>query len=94
MTQVNHDLMTRALSEITVKSSAKDMSIYRVMGHKQDMPGSGQWRMQTNSDEKQCWVCNGTIYNLIFWTRGVGKYHVQQRSQIDDYEKRRIIEQI
>ena len=69
LNMVNQDLQVNRLSEVTVVSSGADMSIYRVLGCKIDVPGSGQWRMQNSSDEQNCWCCNGSIYSIIFWTK-------------------------
>ena len=33
------------------------MILTRILGHKQDMPGSGQWKLvRDKSDE--CWICD------------------------------------
>ena len=29
----------------------------RIMGHKVDMPGSGQWKLITDKSD-ECWVCD------------------------------------
>lgn len=38
----------------------------RVLGHRFDMPGSGQWRLLKEKHE-DCWVCEQDVYGLIFW---------------------------
>lgn len=56
-------------------NEANEMLIFtRYLGHKIEIPGSGQWRMiSTSHDEHdRCWVCNGEIYTLIFWSREFG----------------------
>ena len=83
--------MINSLSEVTVKTSSADMSIYRILGHKIDVPGSGNWCMQTNSDEHNCWCCNGSIYSLIFWSSDIGEYHKVMSSQLENSEQNRII---
>ena len=61
-----------------------------MIGHKTDIPGSGQWRMQRNQDEKNCWCCNNSIYSLIFWNKDVGMYHEEFSQQIEMDEKMRV----
>ena len=38
----------------------------RILGHKLDMPGSGQWKMITDKQD-ECWICDQSNYSLIFW---------------------------
>ena len=47
--------------------------------------------MQTNSDENNCWCCNGSIYSLIFWKSDMGEFHEIMSNQLNDEEKNRII---
>lgn len=82
------------MSEITVKANANDMSISRKLGHKIDIPGSGQWRMQLSSDEQHCWCCNNSTYSLVFWSKDIGSYHATSSLQIELKEKKRVIELI
>ena len=43
----------------------------RQLGHKDDIPGSGQWRQLTKPSQK-CWICANYIYTLVFWTKAQG----------------------
>lgn len=45
---------------------SKQMILSRVIGFKEQMPGSGQWRMLDDPVD-QCWHCDQWIYSLIFW---------------------------
>jgi hypothetical protein len=36
------------------------------------MPGSGQWRVLEDGEEK-CWCCENQIYALVFWSLAFGK---------------------
>ena len=38
----------------------------RIIGFKEQIPGSGQWRLST-SNAHPCWHCDQWIYSLIFW---------------------------
>jgi len=42
------------------------MIFTRLLGHKQDMPGSGQWKL-ISSRHEECWVCDQEVYGLVFW---------------------------
>ena len=44
----------------------KRMILTRILGHKGDMPGSGQWKLIGDKTE-ECWVSDQQIYGLIFW---------------------------
>ena len=44
----------------------KRMILTRILGHKSDMPGSGQWKLIGDKTE-ECWVSDQQIYGLIFW---------------------------
>lgn len=43
----------------------------RILGHKSDMPGAGQWRQIVNQKER-CWICAGYVFTLIFWNKHIG----------------------
>ena len=42
------------------------MIFTRILGHKKDMPGSGQWKLIKDFEE-ECWICDQEIYGLTFW---------------------------
>ena len=41
------------------------MIFTRILGHKKDMPGSGQWKLIKDKNE-ECWVCDQEVYGLVF----------------------------
>ena len=47
-------------------STDSRMIFTRILGHKPDMPGSGQWRLLKEKHD-ECWVCDLDSYGLIFW---------------------------
>ena len=51
--------------------------ISRLIGHKDDMPGSGRWNFfqQSIKETNDCWICDKQIYTLIFWNQLVGEFH-------------------
>ena len=42
------------------------MILTRVIGFREQMPGSGQWRQLTDAADR-CWHCDQWIYSLVFW---------------------------
>ena len=42
------------------------MIFTRILGHKEDMPGSGQWRLIQERHE-ECWVCDQEVMGITFW---------------------------
>ena len=54
----------------------------RQLGHKENMPGSGQWRM-IDDDTQDCWVCDRVVYSLIFWNEEIGQFLVSKVDQAD-----------
>ena len=62
----------------------------RWVGHKPDIPGSGQWQMLTEKHD-QCWVCDKWIYGIVFWSPNVSN---QTQIDIEYFEKTKILEQI
>ena len=60
------------------ENDASEMLVFtRYLGHKIEMPGSGQWRMiaTANDSQERCWSCNLEVYSLIFWSREFGVKH-------------------
>ena len=55
------------MTEQAISDSVNKMIFERQLGHKEELPGSGQWRMLTEANQK-CWLCNNHIYTLVFWT--------------------------
>jgi len=48
----------------------------RVLGHKEMIPGSGQWYESSNTNipnslhyKHKCWICDGQVFSLVFWSR-------------------------
>ena len=54
--------------------------ITRMLGHKEEMPGSGRWRVITkeNIGQNECWVCDRKIYSLIFWNELIGNIELRK----------------
>jgi hypothetical protein len=64
----------------------------RILGHKNDVPGSGQWRQLTKVNEK-CWVCQDHVYSLIFWSKKIGwQCENQIGSMVEEKMIQRLVE--
>ena len=66
------------VNHLKQENDPNEMLIFqRYLGHKMDIPGSGQWRMIATSNDMQerCWVCNLEVYTLVFWSRNFGLKH-------------------
>jgi hypothetical protein len=53
--------------------------LQRMLGHKSLQPGSAQWYESSNAAipnaqhyKHQCWLCDGHVYGVIFWSRKDG----------------------
>jgi len=59
--------------------------VTRNIGHKEDIPGSGQWRMITKDipGHNECWVCDRHVYSLIFWNELIGIIELRKFSKED-----------
>jgi len=62
------------------------MIISRNLGHKEEIPGSGQWRVITADlpGYNECWVCDRTIYSLIFWNQLIGTVELRKFTKADE----------
>jgi hypothetical protein len=76
------------MTSIAVKSTAA-LIFQRYLGHKRDIPGSGQWRMTT--EPNSCWWCNKHIYSLVFWTINHGW---DEETNVDKHQEENLIRQI
>jgi hypothetical protein len=44
--------------------------LFRVMGHKVDIPKSAQWQVITDTlNQQECWVCQLHKYTTFFWSQ-------------------------
>lgn len=68
------------MTEESLKNVNK-LIFQRYLGHKNLIPGSGQWRMLTETGQK-CWICSGSIFTLVFWTKSFAK---DQSKLIEDF---------
>ena len=64
----------------------------RYLMHKQEIPGSAQWRMVTDKKE-HCWICDKEIKGYIFWHKGMHKQPGAMFA-LDDQEQTNIYNQL
>ena len=68
----------------------KHLIFQRQLGHKVDIPGSGQWQQLTKPTQK-CWICANYTYTLVFWTKAQGW---SEEEMIDEKIEDALIRQI
>ena len=59
-------------------SSADQLIFQRVLGHKEEQPGTGQW-FETSEEavgcrphyKNECWICDRHVFSVIFWSRAM-----------------------
>ena len=62
-----------------IANSVSDQLIFqRMLGHKEEMPGSGQWYESSKNAvackphyKNECWMCEGHVYSVLFWSKGM-----------------------
>ena len=52
--------MEQNYDSVKINNKDKNLIITRNLGHKIDIPGSGQWKFFTgdNISDKDCWICD------------------------------------
>jgi hypothetical protein len=66
----------KSISENTHTYGVKDLQdkhleVIRSLGHQYEMPGSAAWVVEDKQED--CWVCDQSIYTLIFWSPSIGR---------------------
>ena len=81
--------------EDSLDPQEKTLIFSRKLGHKIDIPGSGQWKMVTGETKRdnECWVCDRQVYTLIFWNELIGaaemsNFSMEDKNYIIDYIKK------
>ena len=91
----NRDMAkAKRFNEVEMKTGGLDLLITRKLNHKVDLPGEGQWLLSEVSNEQHCWVCNHSIYTLIFWNEQIGAYNELIGLGISEKEKSRLVHHI
>ena len=65
---------TEQNSKIVQDTEKETLIFTRLLGHKDDIIGGGQWKMITDAKKghNECWVCDRKIYSIIFWNKEIG----------------------
>ena len=74
--------------------SAEDMTISRVIGHKLEMPGLGQWKILSDDARSQCWCCNFSQFALIVWNPLIGEIVTKTTFQITSESKEEVSKEL
>lgn len=61
--------------------------IQRHLGHKNLIPGAGQWGVYTEQKD-ECWICGLHIITLFVWTPRIGKLASTKESSTIEYYKK------
>ena len=75
-------------------TDALDVSITRLLGFKNQMPGSGRWNMHTVHEADNCPLCDNWNYCLIFWNEKIGRFDDISYIGIEPQVKKRLVETI
>ena len=81
-------------NEVKIRSEGRDMTLSRKLGHKLDLPMSGQWRLTTTGEQDSCWVCDNWQYTLLFWNREIGDFNLINSIGVEDRVMADVIQQI
>lgn len=93
---MNNKRLKRLLrrSDIEMRQDGRDMVLTRFIGHREDMPGSGQWKMQTEIEKDKCWHCDNWMYSIVFWSPKIGEYIENRYLGVQKKMKRRLMSTI
>ena len=75
--------LEQAYEEADATSSV--LLISRKLGHKDDIPGSGRWKVFTERKigENDCYICDRQIYSIVFWSEPIGSIHLKMFEKDD-----------
>lgn len=85
-------LLTR--HDVDIRSQGRDITLTRYLGHKVDMPGSGQWELNTMSEIGDCWVCDNWMNVIVFWNPAIGRFNDINSINIDIKTKTEVVQQV
>lgn len=54
-----------------LENARNKLIIERVIGHKKEIPGIGQWKQLVQIPDK-CWICDQRVFSIIFWSTKIG----------------------
>lgn len=68
-----------------VAADKRLLVVTRILGHKEDIPGSGRWQVFSEpfKGRNDCWVSDHHIYSLIFWNELIGLVELRKYTAAD-----------
>ena len=92
--EVTSTKFTNRLTNVRTYQANENLIYQRILGHKDDMPGSGQW-IETSTatappELLNDWITNKSIYTLVFWSKNLAK-EATARAQYSRKEMARIM---
>ena len=70
--------------DVSLRPDGRDLSLTRQLGHRETIPGSGQWQMLTDGAPDACWHCDNWLYTLIFWSPTIARRAAERSQSTDD----------
>ena len=80
--------------DAALNTDSKDLTITRILEKKEEMLGSGRWRLQTVQEQDSCWLCDNWIYTLYFWNEKIGQYNERNYIGIDKDVKATLVDSV
>lgn len=77
-----------------LSANTGELSISRILGHKETMPHVGRWRLNKKKDNLECWHCCNWIFTLVLWNEQIGIHNGINNLNIEVNEKKRVVESI
>ena len=75
--EITSSKFTNKLTKVNTYQANENLIYQRILGHKDDMPGSGQWIETSNETTPpellNDWITDKSIYTLIFWSKSYAK---------------------
>lgn len=80
-----------------IETDGKVLFVQRILGHKEDIPGTAQWKIFTNYDfhmnpdhkgkheavDEECFVCDKDVYSVVFWNELIGAVEISKYTKKD-----------
>lgn len=80
--------------DVDIKPEGNELILTRILGHKDDIPGSGQWNMKVQKEKDGCWHCDNWMYSLVFWHPDIGNFNSRNSIGCTKETKRKVLQQI